>query len=199
MRRAAIARGGRVQHGQLNAFASLDSLIAAVTGGKSQRLLSRRPASPRTRSATATNSGRAAPSPRRAQQAQAAPGGTATTGATTGAWGYANPTNANTGHFLVGECTASVINNTLLIIDQLLRVAKTMNSTATEAVTGTFSRYQKRHRDCSRLHRRQLLLPGQPDHGAGGHGAQLDGVPVHEPSQCDREEFTERHRRLGPT
>jgi hypothetical protein len=35
-----------------------------------------------------------------------------------------------------------VIANTLLMYDRLFSVAKTMNSTGTEAVSGTFSRYQ---------------------------------------------------------
>ena len=50
--------------------------------------------------------------------------------------------NANTGHFVNANVAASVVNNSLLLYDRLFSVAKTMNSTATEAVTGTFSRYQ---------------------------------------------------------
>lgn len=142
VRRSIIARGGRVRHGELNAFASLDALIAAVTGGKSQRLLFQKTGVASNAIGNSNDLWTRAGQPAAGAAGAAAPGGTATVNSTTGNWGYKSPVNANTGHFLSGEATASVINNTLLIIDQLLRVAKTMNSTATEAVTGVFTRYQ---------------------------------------------------------
>lgn len=142
VRRGIIARGARVRHGEFNAFASLDALIAAVTGGKSQRLLFQKTGVASNAIGNSNDLWTRAGRPAAGSAGAAAPGGTATTNSTTGNWGWANPANANTGHFLAGEATASVINNTLLIIDQLFRVAKTMNSTSTEAVTGTFSRYQ---------------------------------------------------------
>lgn len=142
VRRSIIARGARVRHGEFNAFASLDALIAAVTGGKSQRLLFKKTGVAANAIGNSNDLWTRAGQPSAGAAGAAAPGGTATTGSTTGNWGYKNPANSNTGHFLAGEATASVINNTLLVIDQLLRVAKTMNSTATEAVSGTFSRYQ---------------------------------------------------------
>lgn len=142
VRRSIIARGARVRHGEFNAFASLDALIAAVTGGKSQRLLFQKTGVASNAIGNSNDLWTRGTQPAAGAAGAAAPGGTATTGSSTGNWGYKNPANANTGHFLAGEVTASVINNTLLVIDQLLRVAKTMNSTATEAVSGTFSRYQ---------------------------------------------------------
>ena len=142
VRRNIIARGARVRHGEFNAFASLDALIAAVTGGKSQRLLFQKTGVASNAIGNSNDLWTRAGQPSAGAAGAAAPGGTATVGSTTGSWGYNNPANSNTGHFLAGEVTASVINNTLLVIDQLLRVAKTMNSTATEAVSGTFSRYQ---------------------------------------------------------
>jgi len=71
----------------------------------------------------------------------AAPGGTAFTSATTGALAYANPASG-TNHLVGADVSASVINNTLLLYDLIFGCAKTMNSTATEAVTGVPTRYQ---------------------------------------------------------
>ena len=62
-------------------------------------------------------------------------------GATTGAWPFDNPASG-TQHFVFGNPVASVAPNTLLLYDRLFSVTKTMNSTATEAVSGTPTRYQ---------------------------------------------------------
>lgn len=73
--------------------------------------------------------------------AAAAPGGTVPTDATTGSWVFDNP-SSGTQHFTFGHPIASVAANTLLLYDRLFSVTKTMNSTATEAVTGVPTRYQ---------------------------------------------------------
>lgn len=73
--------------------------------------------------------------------AAAAPGGTVPTDATTGSWAFDNP-SSGTQHFVFGNPIASVAANTLLLYDRLFSVTKTMNSTATEAVTGVPTRYQ---------------------------------------------------------
>lgn len=73
--------------------------------------------------------------------AAAAPGGTVPTDATTGAFAFDNP-SSGTQHFVFGNPIASVAANTLLLYDRLFSVTKTMNSTATEAVTGVPTRYQ---------------------------------------------------------
>ena len=52
----------------------------------------------------------------------------------------ANPCNANTLHFVTGYVTANVAANTLLLYDRLFAVAKTMNSTTADAVSGIFTR-----------------------------------------------------------
>lgn len=70
----------------------------------------------------------------------AAPGGTVPTSATTGAMVYTNP-SSGTLHLMGADFTASVANNALMLYDRLFSVAKTMNSTSTEAVTGAPSRY----------------------------------------------------------
>lgn len=72
----------------------------------------------------------------------AAPGGRDPDDTTTGAFPFTNPASGDTQHFVTGFPTASVLGNTLLVYDRIFDVAKTMNSTATEAVTGVPSRYQ---------------------------------------------------------
>lgn len=71
----------------------------------------------------------------------AAPGGRALTDATTGAMAFTNP-SSGTLHLTGADFSASVINNALMLYDRIFDVAKTMNSTATESVTGVPSRYQ---------------------------------------------------------
>lgn len=139
-RRRSIARG-YTPPGQLNAFASLSALIAAASGGKAQNLTFSKTGVASNAIGNSNDLWTRAGLPAAGAAGAAAPGGTATTSSTTGNWLYKNPANANTGHFVSAWPSASVVN-TLLLIDQLLRVAKTMNSTAAETVSGTFSRYQ---------------------------------------------------------
>lgn len=126
----------------VGAFASIDAVIAAFTGGKGQVI-------PFMKTGTASNAignGEdlwiAAGHPAAGAAGAAAPGGTAHTSANTGALPFKNVGTANTGHYLNWSLTASVINNSLMLYDRLFSVAKTMNSTATEAVTGVPTRYQ---------------------------------------------------------
>ena len=72
----------------------------------------------------------------------AAPGGTAHLDSDTGAFPFTNPASGDHQRFVTGWPVASVAGNTLLLYDRLFSVAKTMNSSATEAVTGVPSRYQ---------------------------------------------------------
>lgn len=127
---------------QWGAFSSLSALIAARTGGKGQDLLFSKTGVASNATGNSNELWTRAGQPAAGAAGAAAPGGTATTNGTTGSWGYANPVNSNTGHHLGGFVIGGTAANSLLVIDQLLRVAKTMNSTTTEAVTGTFSRYQ---------------------------------------------------------
>jgi len=71
----------------------------------------------------------------------AAPGGRSPTKATTGAMAFNNPASGTT-HLTGADFSASVVNNALLVYDRIFDVAKTMNSAATEAVTGVPTRYQ---------------------------------------------------------
>jgi hypothetical protein len=52
------------------------------------------------------------------------------------------PGNANTLHFVTDHVTANVVANTLMLYGRLFAVAKTMNSTTTQAVSGTITCYQ---------------------------------------------------------
>lgn len=79
--------------------------------------------------------------PAAAVAAAAAPGGAAPTDLTTGAMLFTNPASG-TLHLTGADFSASVINNALMLYDRIYNVAKTMNSTATEAVTGVPTRYQ---------------------------------------------------------
>ena len=81
------------------------------------------------------------PQPAAGVAAAAAPGGTAYVDSDTGGMIFTNPASG-TLHLVGADVSASVINNTLLVYDRIFAVAKTMNSTATEAVTGVPTRYQ---------------------------------------------------------
>lgn len=124
-----------------NAYADLSALIAAATGGKAQYPLFNKVGTTGI-VATASSLWNVGNQPAAASAASAAPGGNAPTSATAGALEWNNPSSANTGHFISGWVTANVIANTLLLYDRLFHVAKTASSSTTEAVTGTFSRYQ---------------------------------------------------------
>lgn len=127
---------------QLGAFASADAVYAAVTGGKAQFFNFIKVGVASSAIGGVMDLWTCLTSfPVAGAAGGAAPGGTVPTSATTGAFAYGNPTSANTGHFLAAEVTASVVNNTLLLYDRIFAVAKTMNSTATEVVTGVPTRY----------------------------------------------------------
>lgn len=73
----------------------------------------------------------------------AAPGGTAHVNTNAGSIKFGPPAGGGSSNHLVGaDVSASVINNTIMLYDRLFSVAKTMASTATEAVTGVPTRYQ---------------------------------------------------------
>lgn len=71
----------------------------------------------------------------------AAPGGRACTDATTGAIPFDN-ISSGTLHLVGADASANVLYNSLLLYDRLFDVAKSMNSTAAESVTGVPTRYQ---------------------------------------------------------
>jgi len=126
----------------VGAFASIDAVIAAYTGGKGQSI-------PFAKTGVASNAiGNSndlwtrAGQPAAGGAGSAAPGGVAPTSATTGALGFKNLGAANSGHYMNWSLSASVVNNSLLLYDRLFAVVKTMASTTTQAVTGLPTRYQ---------------------------------------------------------
>lgn len=146
----AVQRVGRImrqaerrQLGRLHAgFSSLSDLISeATTGGKRYTFTFQKVGA--TGVVGVTNSLWGLGNfPAAGANASNAPGGDAPTDATTGAFLFTNPTGGDTLHFVTGYTAASVVNNCVLLYDRLFQVNKTMNSTATEAVTGVPTRYQ---------------------------------------------------------
>lgn len=139
---AMFRRWERKQRSRMNAgFASFADLLAEATAGKRREFAFQKVGT--TGVAAVTNSlWRVGNLPAAGAAAAAAPGGTVPTSATTGAFAFDNPTGGDTQHFVLGSPVASVAGNTLLLYDRIFAVAKTMNSTATEAVTGVPTRYQ---------------------------------------------------------
>lgn len=85
--------------------------------------------------------------------APAAPSGGSPVDSDTGGMYFVNPASG-TLHLTGADISASVINNSLLLYDRVFHVAKTMASTATEAVTGVPTRYQS-------------VTPGDADYAGG--------------------------------
>ncbi len=126
----------------VGAFASVDAVIAAATGGKGQSIKFSKTGVAANAIGNSNDLWSRAGFPAAGGAGSAAPGGVAPTSATTGALPFKNIGAANSGHYLSWALSASVINNSLLLYDRLFAVVKTMNSTATEAVTGVPTRYQ---------------------------------------------------------
>ena len=139
-RRLARMRLARIKRGQRGAIGSYDEAIAAYFGGGNRTFNFLKAGT--TGVVASTNTlWYVGSMPAAGATGGAAPGGTAMTAATTGAFAFDNPASG-TQHFIFGSPIASVAANTLLLYDRLFSVTKTMNSTATEAVTGVPSRYQ---------------------------------------------------------
>lgn len=84
---------------------------------------------------------RVGPQPAAGAAGSAAPGGRAPVDSTQGGMLFDNP-SSGTLHLTGADFSANVINNSLLLYDRIFDVAKTMNSTAAESVTGVPTRYQ---------------------------------------------------------
>lgn len=126
----------------IGAFASIDAVVAAYTGGKGQTMAFSKTGVAANAVGNANDLWTRAGSPGAGAAGSAAPGGKAWSSSDTGALAYLNGVSTNSNRYLNWTVTASVINNSLLLYDRLFSVAKTMNSTATEAVTGVPTRYQ---------------------------------------------------------
>jgi len=134
---------GRVQHGMAAAgFTSISDALARSSGGFGQLLNGNIAKSgPTGVVGVASSLWRVGTQPAAGAAGSAAPGGRSPTSTTTGAMAFTNPA-AGTLRLTGADFSASIINNSLLIYDRFFDVAKTMNSTATEAVTGTPTRWQ---------------------------------------------------------
>lgn len=135
--RMRIARARR----QLGVIGSLNEAIAAYMGGGNRTFMFNKVGTTGVVGATNTL-WYVGSHPAAGAAAAAAPGGTVPNDTTTGSWTFDNPTAPATQHFAFGNPFASVAANTLLLYDRIFSVTKTMNSTATEAVTGVPTRYQ---------------------------------------------------------
>ena len=132
-----IAEGRHLNAG----FTSLSDLIAEASAGK-RRTLRYLKVGPTGVANVSSSLLQLGTSPAAAANAAAAPGGVANVDSDVGFHFFVNPAGGDTQHLVNGQGMANVVNNTLLVYDCLFRVNKTMNSTATEAVTGVPTRYQ---------------------------------------------------------
>lgn len=135
-------RGLSAGNRQAHAFASLSALISAATGGKKQDWTFQKAVVAANAAGNCIDLLALGSQPAAGAVGGALPTGTSFTSASTGALPFANPGNSNTLHFVTGYVTANVAANTLPLYDRLFAVAKTMNSTTADAVSGAFTRYQ---------------------------------------------------------
>lgn len=123
-------------------FASISDALARASSGKRQLLNGAISKSGPTGVVNGAFSlWRVGPSPAAGGAGSAAPGGRALTKATTGAMAF-NNVSTDTLHLTGADFSAAVINNAVMLYDRIFDVAKTINSTATESVTGVPTRYQ---------------------------------------------------------
>jgi hypothetical protein len=128
---------------QLNAgFASLSDLIAEATAGKRREFLFQKVGAAATAIGDSKSFWGLGNFPPAGTAPAAAAAGTAFVDSSTGGFRFDNPTGGDTQHFVQADHLASVAGNSLLLYDLIFGVAKLMNSTATEAVTGVPTRYQ---------------------------------------------------------
>ena len=136
-------------------FSSLSDLISEATaGGKRQELLFYKNGEGGDFVGCSLSLWQMDGQPYPGSSASAAPGGDAPTSATTGALGFVNASGTDTLHFVAANVLSRLENHTLLLYDRIFQVAKTMSSTATEAVTGVPTRYQS-------------TTPGDDDYAGG--------------------------------
>ena len=128
----------------IGAFASVDAVIAAFTGGKGQQMYFSKTGIASNAIGNSNDLWSRAGSPAAGAAGAAAPGGTAWSATSTGAMGLKNLGTAGTMHYLNWSLAASIINNSLLLYDRLFSVAagNALTTGAEIAVTGVPTRYQ---------------------------------------------------------
>lgn len=143
VKRALRVCSERERH-RLNAgFSSLSDLISeATSGGKKQDLYFRKTGLTSIAYATHTL-WRLGDLPQAGGAGSAAPGGRAPDKSTTGAFNALNnAAGGDTLHIVSSFTTSATAGYSLLLYDRIFDVAKTMNSNATETVSGVPTRYQ---------------------------------------------------------
>lgn len=133
---------GRLLPGYASAgFGSISDALARASAGFRQPVGPIAKTGPTGVAASASSLWRVGTAPAAGAAGSAAPGGRVPTKDTTGAWPLRNAVSG-TLHLTGADFAASVVNNAITVYDRIFDVAKTMNSTATEAVTGAPTRYQ---------------------------------------------------------
>lgn len=123
-------------------FASISDALARASAGYSQLLNGGiAKTGPTGVVGSASSLWRVGAQPAAGGAGSAAPAGRTLSKATTGAIAFENP-SSGTLHLTGADFSASLINNAVMLYDRLFDVAKTMNSTAAEAVIGVPTRYQ---------------------------------------------------------
>jgi hypothetical protein len=120
-------------------FTSISDAISRSSGGFSRKFMFQK-AGPTGVVAVTSSLHKLGPQPIAGTAGSAAPGGRALVDSDTGGFTFDNPAAGS--YRLTGADVACDRVNTLLLYDRIFDVAKTMASTATEAVTGLPSRYQ---------------------------------------------------------
>jgi hypothetical protein len=122
-------------------FASLSDLISEATANAKVRMFPFQKTGPTDVVGSCSTLWRVGTWPPIGTVGTAAPGGVAETSATTGAFPFTNPTGGDTQHITTMWITSSLAS-CLLLYDRIFSVAKTINNTGTEAVSGVPTRYQ---------------------------------------------------------
>ncbi|MEQ1771683.1 MAG: hypothetical protein ABL879_17785 [Devosia sp.] len=137
----ACRRAARVpKYSTHTGFTSISDALSRASGGFSRQLPFNKVGA--TGVTAVTNSlHKLGPQPIAGTAGSDAPGGRALVDSDTGGFLFDNPA-AGSYRLTGADVSASVLGNTLLLYDRLFDVAKTMASTATQAVTGVPSRYQ---------------------------------------------------------
>lgn len=132
---------GRPQYGTFSVgFASISDALQRASQGNTQRLNFKK-SGPTGVVGVSSTLWRVGPQPAAGGAGASAPGGTIHNSTNLGALTYQDPASG-TLHLVGADVSASILQNSLLIYDRLYSVAKTMNSTAAEDVTGVPTRYQ---------------------------------------------------------
>jgi hypothetical protein len=141
--RASLRRTARRQLRTANmGFASLGDLISeATTGGKKRTFNYNKVGTAGGAAATSVSLWAVGNQPVAGAIGAAAPGGTAHAKSDTGALPFNNPGGGDTQHLTRIDSFSSLASATLMLYDRLFSVARNMNSTGAESVTGVPTRY----------------------------------------------------------